>query len=391
MTPAARVQAAIEILDLIQTGKPVEQVLTGWARRSRYAGSSDRAAVRDHVFDVLRRMRSFAALGGGNSGRRLMLGALRQRGEEPDEIFCDLPHAPAALSDAERAVLPKTGSDAERLDIPDWLWSRLTASLGAQTEAVAQALQHRAPLFLRANLRKTSREDAIRVLAHDGVICAPHPVSSTALQVTQNGRRIRQSLAYRTGLVELQDGASQAVVAALPLRDGMRVLDYCAGGGGKSLAMAAQAKLTLFAHDSMPGRMRDLDARADRAAARIVRLKPGEIRGSGRFDLVLCDVPCSGSGAWRRAPEGKWRLTPERLEGLKRTQVEILCGAAGHVAATGVLAYATCSVLAEENDRQIEAFLRANPAWELKYQNSWPVQAGTDGFYTAHLTRAFQT
>lgn len=387
MTPAARVQAAIEILDRVLDDTPVEKALTGWARGSRYAGSKDRAAVRDHVFGAMRRMRSDAALGGENSGRGLMLGAVRRAGGDAAALFSGEGYGPAPLSEVEQLAGGEAQSLPEQLDIPDWLWSQFSKDLGDQAKAAAQALQLRAPVHLRVNLIKGSRDAAIAVLAQDGVVCQPLDGFETALLVSEGNRRIRLGDAYRDGLVELQDAASQAVVAALPLKDGMRVLDYCAGGGGKALAMAARAKIQLFVHDIAPERMRDLPDRAVRAGIKVTELDTGAVTEAGPFDLVLCDAPCSGSGAWRRSPEGKWRLTQRQLDEFQGTQADILRLAAGLTAPGGVLVYATCSLLNVENSAQVSAFLQANPGWKVTWEQAWAVQAGTDGFYTAHLTR----
>ncbi|TDK51184.1 RsmB/NOP family class I SAM-dependent RNA methyltransferase [Antarcticimicrobium luteum] len=387
MTPAARVQAAIEILDVYLAGKPAEQALTGWARLSRFAGSKDRAAVRDHVFDALRAQRSLAALGGAATGRGLMLGACRRDGVDPATIFTGEGHAPVPLAAEELAAGHLPAEGAEALDIPDWLWPDFSASLGEEADAAARTLQGRAPVHLRVNLAKTDRAAAIEALAADGVVCEPHPGSETALDVTEGARRIRNSAAYLEGRVELQDAASQALVEALPLTDGMRVLDYCAGGGGKTLAMGARGKLELFAYDAAPNRMRDLPERAARAGLAVEILDGDGVARRAPFDLVLCDVPCSGSGAWRRAPEGKWRLTPEMLDDLAATQADILDLAAGLLAPGGVLAYATCSLLTRENGDQISGFLARHPGWRCVWRRSWSVAAGTDGFFSAHLTR----
>ena len=382
MTPAARIAAAIEVLDRYLAGMPGEQALTRWARGARYAGSGDRAAVRDHVFEALRRLRSDAALGGARTGRGLMLGALRRIGGDVDRIFTGQTHAAAALSKQERlgGRAPKPG--AEQLDIPDWLWPRFADMPGA-----ARALQSRAQVFLRVNTLKSDRHHAIAALARDGVTGATHEMADTALVALEGARRIRGSQAFRDGLVELQDAASQAVVQALPLCDGMRVLDYCSGGGGKALAMAGRAKIDLFAYDIAPQRMRDLPVRAERAGVELRRLSAADLARTGPYDLVLCDAPCSGSGAWRRSPEGKWALTPARLAELGQMQGEILRNAKGLVAPGGILAYATCSVFAAENGDRINGFLAGHPGWKRLWQQSWPVQLGADGFYSAHLTR----
>ncbi|MFW8593065.1 RsmB/NOP family class I SAM-dependent RNA methyltransferase [Cribrihabitans neustonicus] len=387
MTPAARCQAAIEILDQVLEGASAEQVLTAWGRRSRFAGSKDRAAVRDHVFTALRCLRSHAALGGSWSGRGLILGAMREAGEDPAAIFTGEGHAPQPLTPAERA-LPALPEGAERLDIPDWLWPAFSASLGNQAEAAALALRSRAPVHLRVNIARASLAEAQEALAQEGIATVPHPAAATALEVTEGARKLRNSGPYKSGMVELQDAASQAVCELLPLADGMRVLDYCAGGGGKSLAMAARARVALFAHDADPRRMKDLPDRAARAGAPVQLLESSELEKAGPFDLILCDAPCSGSGSWRRAPEGKWRLTPGKLQLLRKTQGEILAAAAPLAAPGGVLAFATCSMLEEENSAQVQAFIARNEGWQMTAEQSWQVQEGTDGFYVAVLTRA---
>ncbi len=302
MTPAARVQAAIEILDQILSGAPVEKALTGWARQSRFAGSKDRAAVRDHVFGALRCKRSFAAFGGAETGRGLMIGAFRSSGGDPAQLFTGERFAPTPISDGDQAQAFQ--SEAERLDIPEWLWPEFQQALGDEAEAAAIALQSRAPVHLRVNRAKAEREDVIRLLSEDGIQTSAHPACDTALEVAEGERKIAQSDAYKTGLVELQDAASQAVVAALDLQPGIRVLDYCAGGGGKTLALAASKGVQVFAHDANPGRMRDLPARAARAGAEVTILQSDQLAQQAPFDIVLTDVPCSGSGSWRRASAG---------------------------------------------------------------------------------------
>ncbi|MCG7518238.1 RsmB/NOP family class I SAM-dependent RNA methyltransferase [Ruegeria sp. Ofav3-42] len=385
MTPAARVQASIEIIDDILAGAPVEKALTGWARRSRFAGSKDRAAVRDHVFEALRCKRSFAALGGSSTGRGIMIGSIRASGGDPDVLFSGDRHAPAPVSDLE------TGrdftSEAERYDIPDWLWPRFQAALGDQAVAAAKALQGRAPVHLRANLVKTDRAGAIAALAEEGISARAHPVCETALEVTEGARKISQGRAYNAGLVELQDAASQAVVEALDLRPGLRVLDYCAGGGGKSLALAAHPGIEVYAHDVNTGRMRDLPARAKRAGVAIRCLQPEEVAKQAPFDVVLVDAPCSGSGSWRRAPAGKWALTEEKLGALNTVQSDILKSASRLITPDGVLAYATCSMLDGENGEIVDDFLKKNPEWTGAFRKSWLVTHGADGFFSAHLTR----
>jgi len=387
MTPGARVQAAIEILDDILAGQAAEKALTTWGRRSRFAGSKDRAAVRDHVFQALRCLRSHAVLGGSRTGRGLLIGAMRDDGRDPAELFTGVGHAPSPLETTETQPPREFGSLAEAHDLPDWLWPVFERSLGAQAVQAAQALRSRAPVHLRVNRKKGDREAAIARLASEGIEATTHPASPTALTVTSGARRVKNAESYTQGFVELQDSASQAVVDALPLQNGQRVLDYCAGGGGKALAMAAAADLDLYAHDVEPRRMKDIPERAARAGVTISCLSTQELRSHAPFDLVLCDAPCSGSGSWRRDPEGKWRLTPQALDELTTLQARILDEAAQLVAEGGVLAFATCSMLDVENAHQSQAFLDRTPGWQALSTQSWHVHTGTDGFYVSVFRR----
>lgn len=383
MTPAARHQAAIDILDRILGGAPAEQALTSWARGARYAGSKDRAAIRDLVFDALRCLRSFAHVGGELSGRGLILGALRMHGVDPKTIFTGAGYGPAPLSDAERNFTPPPMPDPVALDCPDWLFAPFKDSLGPDVASILQSLRQRAPVFLRVNLARLSRAAAIEALKADQITAIPHPLAPTALEITANARALHRSHAYLDGLVELQDAASQAVIAELPPLKGLRVLDYCAGGGGKALALAAQgAEVT--AHDANPARMRDLPQRAGRARSTITVTEAPE----GLFDLVLTDVPCSGTGSWRRAPAGKWSLTAGKLAELHKLQAGILDAAATHVRPGGGLAYVTCSLLDSENHAQTDAFLSRKRDFSLEGTRRFTPMEGGDGFYLARLMRA---
>ncbi len=388
MTPAARVAAACEVLDQILDGMPAEKALTGWARRSRFAGSGDRAALRDLVFDALRRKRSLAAMGGALTGRGLMIGLVRAEGGDVEALFTGQGHAPEPLSDDEQAAGRKPEPGAEASDMPDWLWPDLCNSLGDQTEAVAAVLQARAPVMLRVNTRQSGIGDAQAALAEQGVITQVDPVASTALRVVEGARRVAKSPAYLGGLVELQDGSSQSIIDKLDLVSDRRILDFCAGGGGKSLALAAATEASIFAHDIQPARMKDLPLRAARAGVNIAMLDSAQVAAHAPFDLVLCDAPCSGSGAWRRAPEGKWLLTRERLDEVTRIQDGILAQAAGLVAPSGVLAYATCSVLKAENEDRITAFLAQHADWHQIDMHRWTPGPSGDGFFLCRLQRS---
>lgn len=378
MTPGARAAAAIAVLEQVLAGRPAEVALTNWGRANRYAGSGDRASVRDIVFDVLRCRRSCAALGGGQGARALVLGWARARGQEA--LFDGQGHAPAPPSAAEAGRVPE---GAEAIDCPDWLAPSLRASLGDTFEPVMNSMQRRAPVFLRVNAARVTREAAVDALAAEGIVARPHPLARMALEVVEGARKVQSSVAYAGGLVELQDAASQAVVEMLPLSDGMAVLDHCAGGGGKTLAMAARAGLQLFAHDAEVRRMADLPARAARAGVRVKITENPE--NTAPYDLILTDVPCSGSGSWRRDPEGKWAFTAERLATLLSIQAGIMDRAAAMVRAGGALGYATCSLLEAENAAQVAGFLTRHPDWRLEAERRFtPLEEG-DGFYAAVL------
>jgi 16S rRNA (cytosine967-C5)-methyltransferase len=383
MTPGARVAAAIEVLDAIGEGAAAEKALTTWARGSRFAGSKDRAAVRDHVFDVLRARRSL----GDGTGRALMQRLALREGWDVDQLFSGAGHAPVTLNDAEVASLatPLDLPDAARCDLPDWLWPLWQASLGDQAEAAALAQQGRADVFLRVNMRRGTVEPAIVALLQDGVEVVAHPSVHGCLRVVENPRRVKTSTAYLDGLVELQDASSQFAVRAVPMPDSARVLDYCAGGGGKALAFADLHKTTVFAHDIATQRMRDLPARAARAGVTVQILETTKLSAHGPFDVVFCDAPCSGSGTWRRTPDAKWKLTQARLTSLMRSQGDVFEGAAPLVAVGGLLAYATCSVLQEENDQAIERFLAAHPNWQIVEQHQVLPGPDSDGFYLCLL------
>lgn len=378
--------AAITIMDTVLAGEAVERVLTTWARRHRFAGSGDRAAIRDLVFDAVRRLQSSAALGGGMTGRGVLLGLLRQTGHDPDAYFTGIAHAPPILTDAERAT-PALEDPLVACDCPAWLAPALRTTLGTDLTAVMTTLQQRAPVFLRVNLRKATVDGARVALADAGIETRPGPLSPSALEVVTNPRRVAASPAFTEGLVELQDAASQAVADAVPLAPDARVLDYCAGGGGKALALAARSDARIFVHDADPARMSDLPSRARRAGAHLTVLDTSDAMSQAPFDTVLVDAPCSGSGAWRRAPQGKWLLDRAGLDRLCALQDQIFEQAAPLVARGGALIYATCSMLACENTARVERFMAARPGFFRGAQRQFTPLDGADGFFYAILTR----
>lgn len=394
MTPAARVAAAIGVIDdWIGEVDGLDHCLRDWGRASRYAGSGDRRAVADLVYDAIRRRRSAAWRMGleaeAASGRALMLGALALGGGDPGAVFTGEGHAPAPLTVQEQerlAEVPPEAPAAVRLDVEDWQ----LPLFGDVPEAAIAALGQRAPLDLRVNRLKAEPEAAAAALAEDGIATEPGPLSPDCLRVTGSQHRVRGARAYLDGLVEIQDAASQAVAAFAAARPGETVLDLCAGGGGKTLAMAAMmgGRGRLMAYDIAPTRLVPLSERAERAGARVEMLGPDDLLGLvGVCDLVLVDAPCSGSGAWRRNPDARWRLTRARLDELCATQAALIDQAARLAAPRGRVVYATCSMFACENDERIDGFLAQAPNWCATGRLRLTPLDGGDGFYAASAER----
>ena len=399
MTPAARLAAAADILNTLDLSRPVEAQLKAWGRGNRYAGSKDRRAIADRVFTALRYRRSAALRAGGETGRAQVLGTLAGvDGLSLDEIAasCTGGYALASLDEAESAALariPDWPSEAARLDWPEWLWTEAQQAFEGDTERELDALRQRAPVDLRINTLRASMDDAIAALQHGTTIARDDiaPVSGFPLALRlPPGSPVLASRAWSDGMVELQDAGSQAVAAMTDAHPNETILDYCAGGGGKTLALGAAMENTgqLFAFDVEAARMTDLPQRAERAGVTcLTLLKRDDLEAlTGTCDRVLVDAPCSGSGSWRRDPAGKWRLTPAALETYTRLQDDALAVASRYLRPGGTLLYATCSVLRIENEDRIATFLDHHPAFTLKEScRLHPARDGCDGFFAARL------
>ena len=312
-----------------------------------------------------------------------MIGYLVQGGANLDALFDGVGHAPDPLSPEEKQRIEDPGEPdaAAGLDLPGWLIPLWEESLGSDAQGIASVLRDRAPVHLRANLLRNDASALIDRLASHGVGAHRVPLSPTAVEIEGDGRALRSTGIIEEGLAELQDAASQAVADMVP--GAGRILDYCAGGGGKALAVASRTGRTVAAHDADASRMSDLPNRARRAGVNVEVTD----RPDGQFDAVLVDAPCSGSGAWRRQPEAKWRITPERLDELVSLQAAILDEAAGYVAEDGELIYATCSLLTPENRGQIDRFLERHEGWRVVEELILTPLNGGDGFYCARLTQ----
>ena len=393
MTPTARLAAAANILDGLNYSRLIDPQLKVWARENRFAGSGDRRAIADRVYSCVRRRQTSAAQGGGPSGRAMVVGNMvLEDGLTVDQIasLCTGGYGLNPLTEAERvslATAPEFESDAVRLDWPEWLMPEAAEAFGTRVDQELDALRQRASLDVRANTLTTTREEAQNSLASEGISATPLSVCDTALRIPA-GTSILRTKAYLSGLIDIQDAASQAVAAFAMVCPGQTVLDYCAGAGGKTLALSAlmQNQGKLVAHDVDPRRMAEIPDRAKRCDATIIERSSLKGYHPATFDAVLVDAPCSGSGSWRRDPLGKWRLTAGRLSDLRAAQFEALGSAMKFVRPGGTLTYATCSVLPAENQAQVTTFLADAPEFELEGTLSlWPARDQTDGFFAARF------
>ena len=473
MTPAARIAAAIDLLAAIEAARsrPADAVANDYFRARRFIGGGDRRAVSDRVWQVLRTRRRLGwwlradgntppPLEGGGWGEGLVGATLRPtpppnplpqgEGEQSAPATFRAPasprllvtasllleggalggvatafsggrFAPAPLTPAELAALRRLEGhtlehrgmpDAVRLEVPDWLLPRLAERYGPALEAELQALLQPAPLDLRVNLLKTSREAARAALAAEGLDAVPTRFSPWGLRIA-NRRPVTGGPAFQAGLIEIQDEGSQLVAALLGARPGQRVCDFCAGAGGKSLALAMTMdnRGQLVACDTSPTRLENAVRRLRRAGVSNVErhlLQPGDKwakRRAGGFDRVLVDAPCTGTGTWRRNPDARQRLTEADLAELIVRQAAILDAAAPLVRKRGRMVYATCALLEEENEAQVMRFLARHPGFSLvPLARAWPFDGappcggdflaltparhGTDGFFAAVLEQS---
>ncbi len=386
MTPAARLQAVVEILDM-GSARSLDRQLKTWFRDHRFAGSKDRRAITERVYAIFRQHAHFAHRMAGAGPRALAIASLLAEGEDPQAYFVG-GYGPSQLTDAERAAIaavPPPAPPWVEGEYPQWLETELTRAFGRRLPEEMQAFQDRAPVDLRVNTLKAKRDEVLAALRADGFACQALPELPDAIRCA-SGAALTSHALYESGAFEIQDAAAQKAVAFCEVRPGMRVLDLAAGAGGKSLALAAamQNRGEIVACDIRGPALAELERRAARAGAAIIRTCLLGTLPPGPFDLVLLDAPCSGSGTWRRQPELKWRLTPERLAQLMATQDELLAEAAR---AGARLVYATCSILPCENQDRVGAFLAANPVFARARPDfhASPASTGTDGFYTAVL------
>ena len=417
MTPSARLQSVIDVLrGLDTTAQPVDRFLRDWFRARRYAGAKDRAAISERTYAILRHRSSFAWRMGSGEARALVIASLLAEGLSLDEIadlFDGKAYGAAALSEAEcsaSAAPPRAEPPlCVRGEFPPFLEAELAGAFGPALLDEMMAMQARAPVDLRVNTLKASRETVLEALRAEGYDAEATRTSPFAIRLSSGEglSKLSTTSLFAAGAFEFQDEAAQIAALLCAAKPGMRVLDFAAGAGGKSLALAAlmQNKGEIVAHDASPDRLKRLAPRAARAGATIIHPWPGPPEGA--FDIVLIDAPCSGSGTWRRQPELRWRTTPDGLQALTGLQDELLEQGAARVVAGGRLIYATCSILPRENEERIAGFLSrqagfavlaASAVWSEavgtapppgmdRFFKATPLQTGTDGFFTTVLQR----
>ncbi len=442
MRPAGRLEAAITILENhAQAQYPARLVLSTWARGNRFAGSKDRAAIANLVFDVLRRSTSHAAFMGSSKPRSLALAAFLDGWgytlEELGEMCDGGQYAPQPLSEDERAGLTRllesqspdsalAGSSAGSLaaamaDVPAWIYPSFERAFGERSLVEGQALAVRAPIDLRVNRLKIKRSTLLKKLEEYGPE-APDDLADIvripASVGAQKSPRLDMLDAYHKGWFEIQDMGSQMVSVLSGAKAGMQVLDLCAGSGGKTLAMAAlmENRGQIHAYDNEEKRLSPISERLHRAGAHNVKILPSNNQGvldklNDKMDVVLVDTPCTGSGTWRRKPDSKWRLTQAQLDERLLEQKAVLSQGAKAVKPGGRMIYVTCSLLPQENGDQVASFLEAHPGFSLiSPEQIWsqaqsaplpasaisgdnmlqltPAHNGTDGFFVAILQKS---
>src|SRR5258705_12446783 len=432
MTPAARLSAAIELIETIDAQRvPAAKALKEWGTAHRYAGSGDRAAIAGLIWDVLRRRASSAWIMDDDAPRARVLGMLKvERGLDVETIaaLCDGGRfAPEPLTERERIALASRSLENAPShiagDYPEWLDGYLAQVFGDDRAAEATAMASRAPLDLRVNTLKAKREKILSSLAHLGAQPTPWSPIGLRIELGADARNpgIHAEEDFIKGAIEVQDEGSQLATLLSAAKPGEQVIDLCAGAGGKTLALAAmmQGKGRLIATDHDKRQLAPIHDRLSRAGIHNadVRTPKGDLDPLADIhasaDLVLIDAPCTGTGTWRRNPDAKWRMRPGALEVRLKDQAEVLDRASALVKPGGRIAYITCSVLLPENGAQVRAFVGRHPEfvvvspertasvlWDkaedfaaaaLRTPEGWlmtPRRTGTDGFFVSVLKKA---
>jgi 16S rRNA (cytosine967-C5)-methyltransferase len=422
MKAASRIQTAIDILDrFVDSPIPMDNTIRDFMVSRRYIGAKDRAAIVERVYRVVRHYARtgwhLEQAGALLTARNFVIADLKLHNEDMTNLFTGEKHAPAPLTEEERLWIKKIPAALEMplavsVECPPWAQDRLRARFGARFEEEMTAMGNAAPLDLRVNAIKGTREKAQAMLKAQGVETTFTPYSPVGLRVSGKAY-MSATKAFSKGLVEIQDEGSQLIAFVCGVKPGMRVLDYCAGAGGKTLGLAAlmENKGNIVAMDIDARRLEKGRSRYRKAGVHNVELrclseeqhKKWLRRQKETMDVVLVDAPCSSSGTWRRNPDLRWKQYGPELEEIKAMQSEILDRVADKVKPGGRLVYATCSLFPEENEQQVEKFLSSHPeytvlplskAWEWgappcedPYLRLTPAAHDTDGFFAAILIR----
>lgn len=397
MRPEAHIATAIEILStLFETGQPTDKYLDGYFKNNRYAGSKDKRAIRGIVYDVYRNLRSYEFVIGSAAPRSLVAAYLIGQGDDATTIatkFNGEKYGAANLTDDETAAITaakdlKDAPQAVLHNLADWQYTKFNSQFGDQTESELEALNQKASLDVRINVAQTTLADAQKALTKQGLESSTMPWSPIGLRMEPT-TQLTQSPSYRYGAVEIQDEAAQVASLLAGAKPKMAVVDYCAGGGGKTLALAAQMenKGQVYAMDIDLSRLKAIKPRVDRAKLHNVQMhKLGNEKTNQlmyelaeNIDITFVDAPCSGTGTWRRAPDARFNLTEDGLNQIVQRQSQILDSASKLVKKGGRLIYATCSIFTEENEAQVSKFLENNDEFELlNYADEWEIYVKTD-------------
>ncbi len=430
MTPAARIAATIEILaGFLEAPAPLEGELRKWFRRHRFAGSTDRREIREQVYRVVRRLAELRFLVGSDDSRMLMAVYLERFERvcplEVLETFAAKPYGPGHLSDDELKRLQCIRENepalplAARAGFPSWLEPHLRDTFGDETEEEMAEFLYRAPVGIRVNTMKANRREAIEQLRSQQIDVTGSEISPVGLRA-RHSASLETTELFHNGKIEIQDEGSQIAALLVAAKPGHICVDYCAGAGGKALALAASMKDQgqLFCFDVSRERIQPLEERKKRAEIESVQYftlgtasaERALARLDGAADRVLVDTPCSGTGTWRRSPDAMWLLTESKLKRYTELQGEVLRKAAPLTRVGGRLIYVTCSILSEENDEQVMRFLKSDQGFQvMDWRQIWrdelpafsaekvralrfgalmtPRRTDTDGFYVSILER----
>lgn len=403
MQENARYQAVLELIGAVFEDKqPADNIINEYLRARKYIGSKDRRFITETVWKIIRNRLKLSFDAGSDNPRRILLTYLRN--DKPETIFTGEQYAPAQLSDEERNWLQTENEevypDYVEAECPQWLFAKI------KDVELLKSLNNPAPADFRINT--ASRGQVIEALRGEGLEVRPTPYSPLGLRAGERFN-LNNCIAYKEGLLEVQDEASQLAAIMTDVRPEHKIIDYCCGAGGKSLAMAYILKNRgkILAHDISAKRLEAIKPRMERLGVKNIELTDILAANDSDFDRFVIDAPCSGSGTWRRSPDAKFRLTPQMLAGIVKTQKEILETAYGRTRIGGRIIYITCSILREENEDNIAAFLKAHSdvrvlnareLWEKlldspypgtndKYLRLSPLTSGTDGFFVAVLEK----